>query len=119
MFCYAIRKKPWLQLMKMYPQFDQIIKQKTLKFYLNQIYHPMVAFKQLDLQFFKRRQDFQEQIAVHNFDKNEMKICIYQCYEDYEGSKEKMKKDRIEDGKTSWLLSRIQHKLPMCFDLGV
>lgn len=67
----------------------------------------MCQFKSLDTQFFERRQDYHDTMAVHNFNSDEMRGCIHQVYEDMDESKEKMKKDIVEDAKTRWLVSRI------------
>jgi hypothetical protein len=83
-----------------------------------QIYNPMAAFKSVDQQFFERRQDYQDQITVHNFYPGEMRSLIYALYEDIEVSRENKKKSIIEDGKTAWLVNRIKYKLPLYFELA-
>lgn len=70
----------------------------------------------MDKQFFERRQDYHEQLAVHSFNKNEMRQCIYQVYDYNEETRDKMTKEMIENTKTRWLLNRYESRLNMAYE---
>ena len=41
-----------------FPDFARIIRQKTFAFYFNQIYRPLMRYKNMDIDAYERRSDY-------------------------------------------------------------
>ena len=57
--CYAIRRKNWMNLMKEYPIYKKIMNVKFTRFYLHKVYFPIIRLKQIDIDKFDVRNDFE------------------------------------------------------------
>jgi len=55
---YALRRKEWYKIMKSFPDFHKIIKQKTLRHYFDNIYRPLMKQKNIDIKDYEERNDY-------------------------------------------------------------
>jgi len=58
MLCYAVLKKNWMNIMKEFPEFYKIIKEKTLRHYFDHIYKPLMTLKNNEIKEYEMRNDY-------------------------------------------------------------
>uniref|UniRef100_A0A7S3FW38 Cyclic nucleotide-binding domain-containing protein n=1 Tax=Strombidium rassoulzadegani TaxID=1082188 RepID=A0A7S3FW38_9SPIT len=73
---YSIRKSKWKQIMDESPEFFSILKRKVLYEYITKIRKPIMQFKQNDIDHYDTRADFQQVLALRNYDENELSNLI-------------------------------------------
>ena len=59
-----------------FPEFFSIIKRKVLYEYIVKIRKPILQFKAKDIKHFDQRSDFQQVLALRNYDENELSNLI-------------------------------------------
>lgn len=73
---FYIRKKYWKKIMDNYPEFFSIMKRKVLYEYITKIRKPIMAHKDKDIIHYEKRADFQQVLALRNYDENELSNLI-------------------------------------------
>ena len=73
---FYIRKKHWKKIMDNYPEFFSIMKRKVLYEYITKIRKPIMAHKEKDIVHYDQRADFQQVLALRNYDENELSNLI-------------------------------------------
>lgn len=73
---YSIRKQYWKKIMDDFPEFFSILKRKVLYEYITKIRKPIMAFKDKDIIHYDKRADFQQVLALRNYDENELSNLI-------------------------------------------
>lgn len=73
---YSIRKSNWKAIMDDYPEFFSILKRKVLYEYITKIRKPIMQFKEKDIVHYDKRADFQQVLALRNYDENELSNLI-------------------------------------------
>lgn len=65
MLCNAIRKKPWMEIMKRHPDFYLIVKTKCLSFYFTKLFRPLINLKKRNIESYERRNDFNQVLTTN------------------------------------------------------
>jgi len=76
------------------PDFFSILKRKVLYEYITKIRKPILQFKEKDIKHYDKRSDFQQVLALRNYDDNELSNLISDELEQKGDSNNEMK--RIE-----------------------
>ena len=104
--------------MEEYPEFYRIIKQKCYTFYQNQIYQPLMKLKNEDIEFFLRRKDYQQVLAIINQNGNEMKSCMFQIFREADETDEKCGNNIIDQSKIWWLIKIVELKFQIFLEIS-
>lgn len=72
----SIRKSNWKAIMDDYSEFFSILKRKVLYEYITKIRKPIMQFKEKDIVHYDKRADFQQVLALRNYDENELSNLI-------------------------------------------
>lgn len=73
---FFIRKLNFQKLEQEFSEFYQSIKMKALFHYVFKIRRPMLAFKEKDIEFFNRRADFKQVLALRDYDEDELRNLV-------------------------------------------
>ena len=73
---YLIRKQKFRNLEKEFPDLYHSLKMNALFNYIHKIRRPLLAFKQEDIEFYDRRADYKQVLALRNYDENEIKDLV-------------------------------------------
>jgi len=73
---YSIRKQQWKRIMDDFPEFFSILKRKVLYEYITKIRKPIMQYKEKDIIHYDQRADFQQVLALRNYDENELSNLI-------------------------------------------
>jgi len=73
---YLIRKKQFRELEKEHPELYDGMKKKAMFTYIQKIRRPLLEFKEEDIEFYDRRADYKQVLALRNYDENEIKDLV-------------------------------------------
>ena len=79
--CYAIRRKPWYNLMREYPNYEKILNRKFLNFYLNKVHLRLKKLKQIDIDKYDKRRDFEQVLVVIDYNPQELNELVLNAHE--------------------------------------
>jgi len=68
-----IRKENFRSLEHQYEDIYHSLKQQHLFTYIHKILRPVMAYKKLDIDFYDRRADYKQVLALQDYDDNEIK----------------------------------------------
>ena len=118
---YMIRKPKWLTLMKNFHNFELILKQKFFQFYLNEIYRPLINEKNITIEYFKKREDYNHVLTLSypQIPVDMTKFVIESLFEkkfitDCERHTKKM---MVMNSQISWLVGTLNNKLEQIFEM--
>ena len=77
-----------------------------------------MKLKNEDIEFFMRRKDYFQVLAIINQDNDEMRHCLYEIFREVEKNTEKNGQDIIDQSKIWWLIKIVELKFQILTELA-